>query len=180
VIYHLAHTNIAWMHGAINEPVMSGLASRIDEINRLAEESRGFVWRIPDSETSLTHLELFREDFPGFDPSRFFYNMSVWESLEDLRQYSLFSAHAEMIFERRQWLDSIAGANVALWWIPEDHRPTIAESVERLRNVRKFGPTPYAFTLRKSFPPGISSPGDKIPGPGTDKSGNGSQEGRQP
>jgi hypothetical protein len=180
VIYHLAHTNIAWMHGTINEPVMSGLASRIDEINRLAEESRGFVWRIPDSEASLPHLEVFREDFPGFDPSRFFYNMSVWKSLEDLRQYTLFSAHAEMIYERRQWLDSIAGANVALWWIPENHRPTIVESVERLRNVRKFGPTSYAFTLRQSFPPGISSPGDKIPGPGSDESGNGSQEGRQP
>jgi len=159
VIFHLAHANVAWMHGKINEPVMSGLASRIDEISRLAEESRGFVWRIPDSETSFTHLEVFREDFPGFDPARFFFNMSVWENLEDLREYTLFSAHAEMIYERRQWLDSIAGANVALWWIPEGHRPTIAESVERLRNVRKFGPTSYAFTLRHSFPPGISSPG---------------------
>ena len=70
--YHLAHSNIAWMHGKINEPVMSGLAGRIDEINRLAEESRGFVWRISDTETSFAHLEVFREDFPGFDPERFF------------------------------------------------------------------------------------------------------------
>jgi hypothetical protein len=173
VIFHLAHANIAWMHGKINEPVMSGLASRIDEINRLAEESRGFVWRIPDSETSFTHLEVFREDFPGFDSERFFFNMSVWENLEDLREYTLLSAHAEMIYERRQWLDSIAGANVALWWIPEGHRPTIAESVERLRNVRKFGPTSCAFTLRHSFPPGISSPGDKVAGPDSDESANG-------
>ena len=172
VIYHLAHTNIAWMHGTIDEPVMSGLAGRIDEINRLAEESRGFVWRIPGSETSFKHLELFRADFPGFDPERFFYNMSVWESLEDLREYTLFSAHAEMIYERRQWLDSIAGANVALWWIPAGYRPTLAESAERLRHIRHFGPTPYAFTLRNSFPPATSAAGDRIRKPDSEKPGH--------
>jgi len=180
VTHHLAHSNIAWMHGRIDDPVMFGLASRIDEINRLAEQSRGFIWRIPESETSFTHLEVFREDFPGFDPSRFFYNMSVWESLEHLREYTLFSAHAEMIYERRQWLDSIAGANVALWWTPEGHHPSIAESAERLRHMRKFGPTPHAFTLRHSFPPANSSPGDKIPGPDSEQPSHGSQEGRQP
>jgi hypothetical protein len=158
VNYHLAHANIAWMHGTIDEPVMEGLARRIDEINRLAEESKGFIWRVPDSETSFAQLEVFRADFPGFDPARFFYNMSVWESLEDLREYTLYSAHAEMLYERRQWLDSIAGANVALWWIPAGQLPTVVESAERLGHVRRFGPTPYAFILRKSFPPGESLP----------------------
>ena len=151
VNYHLAHANIAWMHGTANEPVMSGLVQRIDEITRLAETSKGFVWRVPNSEATLESFEVFREDFPGFDPARFFYNMSVWESVEDLREYTLFSAHTEMIHERRQWLDSIAGANVALWWIPAGYHPTVAESAERLRHVRKFGPTSHAFTLRKSF-----------------------------
>lgn len=153
--YHLAHANIAWMHGPMDDPVMAGLANRIDEINQLAESSRGFVWRIPASETTFAHLEPFRADFPGFDPARFFYNMSVWERLEDLREYTLFSAHAEMIFERRQWLDSIAGAGVALWWVEVGHRPTVSESAERLRHVRQFGPTPRAFTLRNAFPPGL-------------------------
>jgi len=151
--FHLAHANIAWMHGTMDEPVMAGLVRRIDEINRLAEESKGFVWRIPNSEATLESFEVFRADFPGFDPARFFYNMSVWETVEDLRAYTLHSAHAEMVYERRQWLDSIAGANVALWWIPAGHRPTIAESAERLRHVREFGPTTDAFTLRKSFEP---------------------------
>ena len=149
--HHLAHANIAWMHGTVEDPVMAGLVNRIDEITRLAETSKGFVWRVPNSEATLESYEVFREDFPGFDPSRFFYNMSVWESVEDLREYTLFSPHTEMIHERRQWLDSIAGVNVALWWIPVGHHPTVAESAERLRHVRIHGPTPYAFTLRKVF-----------------------------
>ena len=82
--------------------------------------------------------------------------MSVWESLEDLRAYTFYSAHAELLNERHQWVDSVAGASVALWWISHDHRPTIAESAERLRSVREFGSTPFAFTIRKAFPP----PGD--------------------
>lgn len=150
---HLAQVNIAWMHGAIDEHVMLGLASRMDEINRLAEESPGFVWRLATPDVSLDSLEPFRVDFPGFHADRLFYNMSVWESLEGLRAYTFNSAHAELLNERHQWVDSIAGASVALWWIPIGHRPSIAESAERLRSVRNLGPTPYAFTLRNAFSP---------------------------
>jgi len=144
--------NIAWMHGAITERVMAGLASRMDEINRLAEESPGFVWRLPASEATLEMLDPFDADFPGFHRDRLFYNLSVWRSLEDLRNYTFLSTHAELLNERHQWVDSIAGASVALWWIPIGHRPTVAESAERLRSVRALGPTPYAFTIRKAFP----------------------------
>jgi hypothetical protein len=139
------------MHGAMTEPIMAGLASRIEEINRLAEESPGFVWRLPASEATLQGLEPFETHFPGFHRDRLFYNMSVWESLQALRAYTFQSAHAELLNERHQWVDSIAGASVALWWIPIGHRPSIAESAERLRSVRDRGPTPYAFTIRKAF-----------------------------
>lgn len=148
---HLAQVNIAWMHGALTEPVMAGLASRIEEINRLAEESPGFVWRLPASGATLQALEPFESHFPGFHRDRLFYNMSVWESLQALRAYTFQSAHAELLNERHQWVDSIAGASVALWWIPIGHRPSISESAERLRSVRDRGPTPYAFTIRKAF-----------------------------
>jgi hypothetical protein len=151
---HLAQVNIAWMHGAIDEPVMEGLASRVDEINRLAEESPGFIWRLKASKVTHEALEVFAVDFPGFHRDRFFYNMSVWDSLDHLRAYTFHSAHAELLNDRHQWVDHIEGASVALWWIPIDHRPSIAESAERLRSVRNLGPTPYAFTLRNSFPRG--------------------------
>jgi Domain of unknown function (DUF3291) len=151
VSLHLAQVNIAWMHGAITEPVMAGLASRIHEIYELAEKSPGFVWRLPASEATLQALEPFEAHFPGFHRDRLFYNMSVWESLHALRAYTFQSAHAELLNERHQWVDSIAGASVALWWIPIGYRPSIAESAERLRSVRDRGPTPYAFTIRKAF-----------------------------
>jgi hypothetical protein len=155
VNFHLAQVNIAWMHGSIDEPVMEVLAGRVDEMNRLAEQSKGFVWRLPGSEITHEALEPFNTDFPGFRRERLFYNMSVWESPEDLRAYTFGSAHAEMLNDRHLWIDHIAGASAALWWIPKGHRPSIAESAERLRSVRNLGPTPYAFTPRKWFPSSV-------------------------
>ena len=149
--FHLAHVNIAFMHGSLDEPVMAGFTRRIEEINRLAEQSKGFVWRVGDVEAEK--LEPFEAAFPGFRRDRFLYNMSVWESFEDLKDYTLFSAHAEMLNDRHLWIDRVAGASVALWWIPEGYRPDVVESVERLRRVGERGPTPAAFTLRVSFPP---------------------------
>ena len=150
---HLAQVNIAWMHGAIDDPVMLGLASRVEEMNRLAESSKGFVWRLPGAEITNEMLDAFNSDFPGFQKDRLFYNMSIWESLEDLRAYTFGSDHAEMLNNRHQWIDRIEGASVALWWIPIGCRPSVAESVERFRSIRIHGPTAEAFTLRKAFPP---------------------------
>jgi hypothetical protein len=145
--------NIAWMHGKITDPVMSGLANRIEEINRLAEQSPGFIWRFPTSGITSETLEPFEAVLPGFQRDQLFYNMSVWETVEDLRAYTFGSAHAEMLNERYQWIDRIAGASVVLWWIPIGGLPTIAESVHRWRELETNGPTPHAFTLRRSFPP---------------------------
>lgn len=43
-----------------------------------------------------------------------------------------------------------------LWWVPAGHRPTVTEAENRLLHLRAHGPTPYAFTLRTSFPPGAA------------------------
>lgn len=45
-----------------------------------------------------------------------------------------------------------------LWWVPAGHRPSVAEAESRLLHLRGHGPTPYALTLRTSFPPGVTAP----------------------
>jgi hypothetical protein len=44
-------------------------------------------------------------------------------------------------------------AYTALWWIPRGHIPTVGEAEDRVKHLRRHGPTPYAFTLRDHFPP---------------------------
>ncbi len=66
--------------------------------------------------------------------------------------------HREMLARRREWFERVSEAMVTLWWVPAGHRPTVAEAEARLLHLRAHGPTPYAFTLRTSFPAGASEP----------------------
>lgn len=150
--YHLAQVNIARMLGSPHEPVMAGMFERMEEMNRLAEQSAGFVWRFQTSDAAADALRIFEGFFVPFEPERLFFNMSVWESVEHLRQYVLKSAHGEMLRDKRQWIAPVDRAHLALWWIPYGHNPTVAESAERLRAVEEKGSTPFAFTFGKCFP----------------------------
>src|SRR5688572_12895788 len=135
--YHLAQANIARMHGHPGEPVMAGLVARIDEMNGLAEESPGFVWRLRGAEATADALRPFDKYFLPFEPNRIFYNMSVWESIEHLRHYTYKTGHREMVRSRQEWITAFDRPHLVMWWIPVGHRPTIAESVERFQMLQE-------------------------------------------
>ena len=72
-------------------------------------------------------------------------NLSVWESLEDLRAFVYRDpAHLTIMRRRREFFDKIDLVN-ALWWVPAGHLPSLAETEERYAHLRDHGPTPYAF-----------------------------------
>ena len=150
--FHLAQVNIARMRGSPADPVMNGLVSRIEEMNRLAEQTPGFIWRMKAAEATAEALRVFDGWFLPFDAGRLFYNMSVWENVETLKDYVFRTAHAQLFRQQDEWMESLDRAHLALWWIPAGHRPTIAESAERLRSVQERGATEFAFTFRQPFP----------------------------
>jgi Domain of unknown function (DUF3291) len=149
--YHLAQANIARMRSHPGTQVMAGLVARIDEMNLLAEQAQGFVWRLNSSEVTPDALCVFMEYFVPFEPERLFYNMSVWENVEDLRNYTYRTAHSQMLRDKERWIDHFDSAHLALWWIPTGHLPTIVESAERLKSIQLHGPTPYAFNFKQFF-----------------------------
>jgi hypothetical protein len=140
--FHLAQVNIARMRAPLDDPSMLAFASRIDEINALAEADSGFVWRWTDSNNG------------PFDAPDLLFNLSVWTSVETLRAYAYRSEHAQLFRDRLQWFHSSEGPTLALWWIPAGHRPTPGESKERLDHLAVHGPTPVAFTFKQPFAPG--------------------------
>ena len=150
--FHLAQANVARMRGSTEDAVMAGLVARIDEMNRLAEQSPGFVWRLNGADAKPDALHVFSDYFVPFDASRLFYNMSVWESVEDLKNYAYSTRHKEMLKQKQQWFDHFDRAHLALWWIPAGHIPTIAESAERFHALHEHGPSEFAFTFSNVFP----------------------------
>jgi hypothetical protein len=95
-----------------------------------------------------------------FDDDRMAINMSVWESLDALKQFVYNSAHVATLRDRSQWFEPIEGPILALWWIPAGHIPTVLEAQERLQHLKDNGPSARAFTFRMAFPPPDGHAGD--------------------
>ena len=143
---HLAQVNIARMKGLLEDPVMAGFVSRLDEINTLADRSPGFVWRLQTTQGNATYLR-------PYDDDRILFNLSVWESPDHLKQYVYATAHAELLRQRHDWFDRFDQVNVALWWVPAGHTPGIDEAKKRLDHLSMHGPSQFAFTFKSMVPP---------------------------
>ena len=142
--FHLAQLNIAILKEPLDSPVLADFVANLERINALAENSQGYIWRFHTEEGNAT----------GFRPlgENTIVNMSVWKDLDSLQQYVYRSAHTEIMSRRKEWFERMSEAFMVLWWIPDDHRPTINEALDKLEHLRQHGPTPNAFTFRNPFP----------------------------
>jgi hypothetical protein len=141
--YHLAEINIGRMLGPIDGPVMADFAARLDEINTLSEASPGFIWRLKGEENNATNLRIY-------DDNMIIINMSVWENIDALYQFTYYSHHVEVFRRRREWFSKME-IYMTLWYVPAGHRPTPQEAVEKLGYLEQHGPTPLAFTFKQQF-----------------------------
>lgn len=144
--FHLAQLNVGRLLAPIDAPEIADFVDALDRINALGEASPGFVWRMQDDGGNATAIPVFEDD------DRSIANLTVWESLEALTDFVYRSDHAEVMRRRREWFSRMVEAHLVLWWIPAGTTPTLAEAVERLEHVRVHGPSPYAFTIRESWP----------------------------
>jgi hypothetical protein len=142
--YHIAQINIGRIRGPMDGPVMAGFAARLDEINALADNAPGFVWRLQTEEGNATSLHVYEDEY-------MLINMSVWESVDLLYEYVYKTAHAELIKGRKDWFEKLDTPIMTLWWIPAGHIPTPDEAKQRLEHLEKHGVTPLAFTFRQRF-----------------------------
>jgi len=145
--FHLAQVNIAQARAPMDSPVMAGFANALDEINALAEQSRGFVWRLKTAAGNATEIR-------AYDDPRIVFNLSVWESVEALKEYVYRSMHRSFFARRAEWFDKMAGTHLALWWIPAGAIPEVADAKARLEHLSQHGESPRAFTFRRLFGPG--------------------------
>jgi hypothetical protein len=143
---HLAQANIARQRGPLDSPVMRGFVVALDPVNRIAERSPGFVWRLGSSQ-SHGATTLRDGSFPVI------VNLSVWESYEALHAFVYHSPHGAYLRRRARWFEPSPQPSTVLWWVEAGQRPTVEEALRRLRHLRAHGPSPRAFTLRRRFEP---------------------------
>ncbi len=143
---HLAELNIARAHHAMDAPQMAEFVNAIAAVNEAADNSPGFVWRLQDESGNATNIA-------AFDDPRMLVNLSVWESVEELRDFLFKTMHRDYLKRKKEWFGKMDEAYFVMWWVPEGHRPTLEEALERLTHLRNEGESAYAFSFRSNFKP---------------------------
>jgi hypothetical protein len=143
--YELAQINIARLKAPLDSPQLKDFVDNLDPVNADADAADGFVWRLKGDSGDATDVKVFGDDW-------LIVNMTMWRDINALTAYMYQGRHREMLSRRREWFEKLQEAVTALWWVPAGHRPTVTEAESRLRHLHTHGPTPYAFTLRTSFP----------------------------
>lgn len=142
--YHLAQVNIARARAPMDHPLMQGFVEQLAPINALAEASPGFVWRLQTEEGDATSIQ-------AFDDPQIIVNLSLWESLEALRDYVYAGPHLELLKQRKEWMEKMPGPTLALWWLPAGRLPSLEDARQALRSLAEQGPTPAAFSFARPF-----------------------------
>lgn len=142
--YHLAQVNIARARAPMDHPLMQGFVEQLAPINALAEASPGFVWRLQTEEGDATSVQ-------AFDDPQIIVNLSLWESLEALRDYVYAGPHLALLKQRKAWMEKLPGPTLALWWLPAGRLPSLEDARQALRSLTEQGPSPAAFGFARPF-----------------------------
>jgi hypothetical protein len=146
VKFHLAQINIARLVAPLDHPMMADFVAQLDPVNAAADTTHGFVWRLKsEASGNSTDVRAFEDDL-------MLINMSVWESIEALEDYTYREMHKGVFQDRKKWFLPVDGPSFALWWIEAGVIPSIMEGKERLEMLARSGPTVEAFTFKKRFP----------------------------
>ena len=91
----LAQFNIALPREPLDAPLLADFVAALAPVNAAADASRGFRWRLQTEQGDATGVR-------AFDDHRLIVNMSVWESLEALREFVYSQrAHLDVLRRRR-------------------------------------------------------------------------------
>ena len=91
--YHLAQINIATLIAPTDDERVAEFMGNLDRINAIAYSAPGFVWRLKTDENNATSIRLF-------DDPLTIVNVSVWTSLDALRDYVFNSPHRTFLQRR--------------------------------------------------------------------------------
>jgi len=141
---HLAQLNVGRLRAPIDDPMIDDFRNNLDPVNALAESSPGYLWRLQDEGGNATNIKLFDDELE-------IVNLTVWESIDALADFTYRTGHVDFLRRRREFFEAPSEPILCLWWIPEGTIPTVEEPLARLVHLREHGPTPTSFTFRHRF-----------------------------
>lgn len=141
VSYQLAQLNVGRLVAPTDDPRVAEFMGALDRINGMGKRMPGFVWMMEGSGepgTGNTGNNI------GDDP-RFVANLTVWEDVESLENFVWNTVHRQFYERRAEWFEVMGSMHFVMWWVPQGHRPTLDEALERLEHLRAEGDSDHAF-----------------------------------
>ncbi|WP_208351252.1 DUF3291 domain-containing protein [Pseudaestuariivita rosea] len=138
---HLAELNVGRLVAARDDPRVADFMSNLDRINGLGKRMPGFVWMMEGSgEPDTGNTENCIAGNPLYVP-----NLTVWESVETLENFVWNTVHRQFYERRHEWFEVLGDMHFVMWWVPEGHKPTLDEALERLEYLKNNGDSDHAF-----------------------------------
>ena len=144
--YELAQVNIARLKAPLDTPLLKDFVDNLDPVNADADAAAGFVWRLQDEEGDATAIPVFGDPW-------LIINMSVWRDTDALTAFMYQGRHREMLSRRREWFERVEEAMTTLWWVPEGHRPTVAEGEAEVSDATTVAGDAVGRELLAMIPP---------------------------
>ncbi len=140
LLFLMAIAQMNW--GRLKHPIqhkkMREFKDSLDNIYSLAENHRGFLWRISDNQAELQLADL------GFD-KLISATVSVWESIELLKEYTYESLHGFYLKKSSEWFETLDEPRLVIWDVNINAQPTFSESFRRLNYLKIHGSSDYAY-----------------------------------
>ncbi len=135
----LAELNVGRLRGTTDDPIVAEFMENLDRINGLGKRMPGFVWMM-EGAAGAGNTEAKIDGDPRYVP-----NLTVWETAAQLETFVFKTLHAKFMERRAEWFEALETMHFVMWWVPDGHKPTLAEALAKLAQLQSDGETPAAF-----------------------------------
>jgi len=137
----LAELNVGRLVAPTDDPRVKAFMDNLDFINGLGRQMPGFVWMMEGlAEPGGINEEIIIEGDPLLVP-----NLSVWQDVESLERFVWGTVHKKFYDRRAEWFEVLGEMHFVMWWVPDGHRPSLAEALLKLDERRTKGDSKHAF-----------------------------------
>lgn len=140
--YHLAEFNFGTLRYPWDDPRVADFQNGLAHVNAIGARSPGFIWRLEDDAMDIAQTD---PAGPLADRPNTASTLSVWTGPKPLWDFVAKTLHARFVARRAEWFVPGDSGHFVGWWVPEGHRPTVAEGLSNWQHLQKAGESEMIF-----------------------------------